>query len=330
MDTKKLQKLLLILIFLLSIGPIIVFLQGFQEEKKILLLSPKILETADNIVITENTGSKKESLSFIKKDFWYLRAGERQNIEVPVSKQFTEFLRILSEEKKVRLVSKKIKDWEKYRLRDFEADTIEIKNNTSNLAKLYFGMQNAANEIYFRGEKSSVYRGKNPVLFFTKEKTLESQLTSWTDTKWLPSYLGLSRNSIQRLSIEIDNNLKFNTEEQKNKTRILIDKNADTFSSILERLLGSSGALIIDSLEINYLHEESPLVDIRIENEDTKEYRIKIFPFDRAENKTLQANAAQGEHSEKTFLVIPPEANYALEVSRWSIEQLGLEFKSFR
>ncbi len=329
MDTKKLQKLLLILIFLLSIGPIIVFLQGFQEEKKILLLRPKILETADNIVITENTGSKKESLSFIKKDFWYLRAGERQNIEVPVSKQFTEFLSALSEEKKVRLISTKIKDWEKYRLRDFEADTIEIKNNTSNLAKLYFGMQNATNEIYFRGEKSSVYRGKNPVLFFTKEKTLESQLTSWTDTKWLPSYLGLSRNSIQRLSIEIDNNLKFNTEEQKNKTRILIDKNADTFNSILERLLGSSGALIIDSLEIDYLHEESPLVDIRIENEDTKEYRIKIFPFDRAENK-IQETDAEKEKGEKTYLVIPPEANYALEVSRWSIEQLGLEFKSFR
>ena len=109
MDTKKLQKLLLILIFLLSIGPLIIFMQGVQEEKKILLLSPKILETADNIVITENTGSKKESLSFIKKDFWYLRAGERQNIEVPVSKQFTEFLRILSEEKIVRLISTKIK-----------------------------------------------------------------------------------------------------------------------------------------------------------------------------------------------------------------------------
>ena len=93
--------------------------------------------------------------------------------------------------------------------------------------------------------------------------------------------------------------------------------------------MGSSGALIIDSLEINYLHEESPLVDIRIENEDTKEYRIKIFPFDRAENKTLQANAEK-EKGEKTYLVIPPEANYALEVSRWSIEQLGLEFKYFR
>ena len=143
------------------------------------------------------------------------------------------------------------------------------------------------------------------------------------------SYLGLSRNSIQRLSIEIGDNLKFNTEEQKNKTRILIDKNADTFNSILERLLGSSGALIIDSLEIDYLHEESPLVDIRIENEDTKEYRIKIFPFDRAENK-IQETDAEKEKGEKTYLVIPPEANYALEVSRWSIEQLGLEFKSFR
>ena len=49
-------------------------MQGFQEEKNSASES-KILETADNIVITENTGSKKESLSFIK-DFWYLSRGE--------------------------------------------------------------------------------------------------------------------------------------------------------------------------------------------------------------------------------------------------------------
>ena len=176
MDTKKLQKLLLILIFFLSIGPLIIFMQGFQEEKKIVLLSPKILDMADCILIIENTGSKKESLSFIKKEFWYLKAGESQNIEVPVSKQFTEFLRILSEEKKVRLVSKKIKDWEKYRLRDFEAETIEIKNNTSNLAKLYFGLQNATNEIYFRGENLLSIEEK--ILFYFLQRKKHSKASS--------------------------------------------------------------------------------------------------------------------------------------------------------
>lgn len=288
------QKILIILIAFFSIGPIILFFSKLDNhEKKIIFLSSQDIEIIDSLRIVRNDFSEK--IDFVQKsNNWFMRVGE---IYIPVSFQFMQFLNNLTETKKVKLISKKIKDWEKYSLKEPKAELIFLKNNTS-LAHLYIGLKNEEkNEIYFRNEKSTVYKGED---FFYTVFSNTNFLPALLDTKWLPSYLALSRNSIQNIRIE--------TKSDNIDGKIFVD-----------RILGSSGALIFD---IDFIKNIKPSIKIKIENDDTKEFEILIYYLNEESEMLSKNQTSENSESNYRYIVIPPNANYGLEISYWSIEQI--------
>lgn len=308
---KKINILLFILICILLIGPL--FQTVFVKREKIqkaFFVNPEIIKQIDTIEIFQNKDSINK-LQFIKKENWFLRVG---NTDIPVNYQFLEFINELTKLRSLKLVSKKIKDWGKYSL-DNESFRISFSNNLVPISNLYLGLVNKEkNEIYFRGEKANVYCGEDIFSKFfdyandpNSIVSIETRIKNFSDNKWLPTYLSLSRKSIQRISIQSDYEENF----QKN-----YDKNHKDFTRILERILGSTGALVLD---ISSIKNQKPLIRIEIQNDDTKEYEILIFAI---KNELGFQKTENEDKKEESFIVIPPRASYGLEISRWSIEQI--------
>lgn len=308
---KKINILLFILICILLIGPL--FQTVFVKREKIqkaFFVNPEIIKQIDTIEIFQNKDSINK-LQFIKKENWFLRVG---NTDIPVNYQFLEFINELTKLRSLKLVSKKIKDWGKYSL-DNESFRISFSNNLVPISNLYLGLVNKEkNEIYFRGEKANVYCGEDIFSKFfdyandpNSIVSIETRIKNFSDNKWLPTYLSLSRKSIQRISIQSDYEENF----QKN-----YDKNHKDFTRILERILGSTGALVLD---ISSIKNQKPLIRIEIQNDDTKEYEILIFTI---KNELGFQKTENEDKKEESFIVIPPRASYGLEISRWSIEQI--------
>lgn len=308
---KKINILLFILICILLIGPL--FQTVFVKREKIqkaFFVNPEIIKQIDTIEIFQNKDSINK-LQFIKKENWFLRVG---NTDIPVNYQFLEFINELTKLRSLKLVSKKIKDWGKYSL-DNESFRISFSNNLVPISNLYLGLVNKEkNEIYFRGEKANVYCGEDIFSKFfdyandpNSIVSIETRIKNFSDNKWLPTYLSLSKKSIQRISIQSDYEENF----QKN-----YDKNHKDFTRILERILGSTGALVLD---ISSIKNQKPLIRIEIQNDDTKEYEILIFTI---KNELGFQKTENEDKKEESFIVIPPRASYGLEISRWSIEQI--------
>lgn len=311
LNEKKINILLFALICILSIGPLfqIVFVKR-EKIQKAFFVNPEIIKQIDTIEIFQNKDSINE-LKFIKKENWFLRVG---NTDIPVNYQFLEFLNELTKLRSLKLVSQKLKDWGKYSL-DTESFQISFSNNLVPISNLYLGLVNKEkNEIYFRGEKANVYCGEDIFSKFfdyandpNSIVSIETRIKNFSDNKWLPTYLSLSRKSIQRISIQSDYEENF----QKN-----YDKNHKDFTRILERILGSTGALVLD---ISSIKNQKPLIRIEIQNDDTKEYEILIFAI---KNELGFQKTENEDKKEESFIVIPPRASYGLEISRWSIEQI--------
>lgn len=311
LSEKKINILLFILICILLIGPLfqIVFVKR-EKIQKAFFVNPEIIKQIDTIEIFQNKDSINE-LKFIKKEAWFLEVG---NSKIPVNNQFLEFLNELTKLRSLKLVSQKIKDWGKYGL-DTENFQISFSNNLVPVSNLYLGLVNKEkNEIYFRGEKANVYCGEDIFSKFfdyandpNQADTINTRIKDFADNKWLPTYLSLSRKSIQRINIQSDYEENF----KKN-----YDKNHSDFTRILERILGSTGSLVLD---LSSIKNQKPLIRIEIQNDDTKEFEILIFAI---ENEFVFQEIENEAKKEESFIVIPPRASYGLEISRWSIEQI--------
>lgn len=312
-NEKKLHTILLVSIVLLLIAPLVnIFSIIHNQEKKMVIVSPHIAKEIDSILIVENFDDAVVKTEYIKKEnFWFLKVGQSELI--PLNNQFNSFFEALQTVRSGKLITKKIKNWEQYGLLNAKNE-VRFFTKGQEIFKLYLGIANEdRKEIYFRFERASVYRVEN---FFSA--ILAAKIIDVIDTKWLPTYLSLSRKSIQRIRIQSD----FETEYQKN-----YDNTHKDFSSILERILGSSGALILD---ISSIKNTKPILTIKIENDNTKEYSIAIYDYTESEN-TNQKNSINSETEitnenavEKmgSYLVIPPNASYGLEISQWSIDQI--------
>ena len=72
------------------------------------------------------------------------------------------------------------------------------------------------------------------------------------------------------------------------------------FTRILERILGSTGSLVLD---LSSIKNQKPLMRIEIQNDDTKEFEILIFAI---ENELAFQEIENEAKKEESFIVIPP------------------------
>ncbi len=247
------------------------------------LLNKKYLPLIDSIIIEDPLTNEK--IELINNNFWQGRI-ETKEETFPLRLSIPIMLEELSKTRKVQLVSNSINSWASYELLPEQALSICFQNSKTGeiYSKVYFGIENfSGSNIYFRTDKSTVYQTRND---FSKYLTASNY---WADTALIPSYLGFTENTIQRIIV---------TTEDSKKT--ILEKDSEPFSSFVNRMLLSTGKPVSYGLL-------NPVTIITIENGDGSEITLNIY-FDSA--------------SDLYYVYHNLSFTYALEISAWSYDRL--------
>ncbi|MGL4987219.1 MAG: DUF4340 domain-containing protein [Treponemataceae bacterium] len=287
MNKKKLLYIHACITFLLFImlffGYCIFPQNRMAESQRSALLNHQYLGSIYRIRIVNNN----DTLILTKQDgLWF---AQQNDVRFLVDEKIvSDFFTIFTQERKLTVISKSLKNIEKYGLQEEKSFFIDIGDEEKSFSQLYFGSENSISyKIFVRTKDNSfIYSTDNNIRQFL---TLDKMF--WADKNIIPAHEQLTVDKIKRYSITKDN-------ERKTFVRsVTQNKEADDF---LYQLLNMRGGEVFSVAVLKNKIRES---QIDFESQ-SKNHKVIFYK------------------NNNDYFVRFDDFDYCLELSAWSYNKL--------